>query len=135
MKISGLEVIPPEDISGYMSLMACAFDCGPLPIINGRLWSDQWRDAHYRNVRVEAVLNAETGVTRWAIREGSMALTKGGIWTWDRRKGGKALDRIRFDSAKEAVEHYFKWKEKVIKWAQRKLAKDPQAILNYQRVR
>lgn len=130
MKIFGLEVVPPEDVEGYMPLMAAAYDCGPLPIVNGKLWSDQWRDAYYHNVKVEAVLNAETGITRWAIREGSMCLTKGGIWTWERRRGN-VLNRIRYDTAKEAITHYFNWKEKIIKWAQRKLARNPQAILNY----
>lgn len=132
MKILGLEVVPPEDIEGYMPLMASAYDCGPMPIINGRLWSDQWRDAYYHTVKVEAVLNAETGITRWAIRSDCWALTKGGIWTYERRRGN-VLNRIRYDTAKEAITHYFKWKDKIIKWAQRKLAKNPQAILNLPR--
>ena len=130
MKLHGLEIVDPSDVEAYMPLIAASYDCGPLPIVNGRLWSDKWRDAYHHNVKVEAVLNAETGITRWAIREGGMCLTKGGIWTWERRRGN-ILNRIRYDTAKEAITHYFQWKDKIIKWAQRKLARNPQAILNH----
>lgn len=127
--ISGLEIIPPEDLEASMPFMAASYDCGPMPIVAGHLWSEEFQDAYYRNVRVEAVLNAETGIVRWAIRDNGCCLTKGGIWTLDRRHG-HALNRIRYDSAKEAITHYFQWKAKIIKWAQKKLAENPQAILN-----
>jgi hypothetical protein len=131
MTIQGLEILSLEAIENHMPQMAAAYDCGPMPIVNGKLWSEKWRDAyHHNNVRVEAVFNASTGIIRWAIREGPYALTKGGIWTQERRRG-HMLNRIRYDTAKEAIAHYFQWKAKIIKWAQRKLAKNPQAVLNY----
>lgn len=42
MKINGLDILAPEAVKSSMPLLAAAYDLGPMPIVNGRLWTDKW---------------------------------------------------------------------------------------------
>jgi len=129
--ITGLDV--PEVTNDLLSQIARSYDLGPLPIINGRLWSEKWSDCYDRTVEVAAVYNPHDKVTRWAVRDGNYCLSKSGEWQYEpssSRRTTRFLKYCRFNTAKEAAEFYFAWKAKLLKRAAKMLKKDPNAIIN-----
>lgn len=114
MFVDGLEILHPAVAQENLGIMACAYDLGPLPVVNGKLWDSGYSDAWRHIVICERVLNEDTKEYKWAVSSLGMCLTKGGNWTYERGMKGKNRNKIRFDCAIEAIEHYFAWKKKEI---------------------
>lgn len=131
--IKGTDIIDPKDIPTMMPSMAASYDLGPPLIVNGRLWSDKWSDAYSHRITCELRHSAE-GIDRWCITDGFQCLTKGGRWTRSlngSRQNKQFINQTRWLTAQEAIVAYFNWKAVMLAKVNRKLAKDPNAILNY----
>lgn len=118
--------------------MACEFNLGPEPIVNGTLQAGRrYLDEGYHNVYVKNMGNINRDQPdRWAILcSGRSCLNKEGLWQYQGLPSSRKdefYDHCRYDSVHEAIEYYQKWKDSIEKWAKETLAQNPKAVLNYE---
>jgi hypothetical protein len=112
---------------------ATAFDAGPVPIVNGKLFDPGWVDATHYHAKIEQRRNAQTGDVKWAIVGFGSCLSKTGKWEYEGLSSGRTkpfLERCRYNSIQEAFDHWFRYHKAVTAWAQKRLAKDPTEVLS-----
>lgn len=124
MMIRSVEPVPDEELLK----LACEFDLGPQPLMNGKAfwWEGSPQEARLHGVRVTNMGNPdENGPDRWAIRGSVGCLNKEGWWEYEPQPSSRDEDfflRCRYSSAHEAIRYYWRWKAVVEKWAREQLA-------------
>ena len=116
-----MPIKPPDD--NELLAMACEFDVGPEPILNGRLeWWKQYHDDKLHHVTVKNMGNPDPDQPdRWAILSGggNRCLNKEGDWVYQPRPSSREDDfyeQCRYASAQEAIEYYRRWSDAVLTW-------------------
>lgn len=111
-------------------LIATAFDAGPDPLVNGNLWLERhkFRDADRYRLKVE-----KRGPSAWAITKdgGSSNLNWFGEWEYEPSGSHKEepfLQRCRYETAREAIELADQFRNRVTKWFQQQMERNPTAF-------
>jgi hypothetical protein len=111
--------------------MACEFDMGPEPFLNGHFkWEEKCpKESFNYHVYVKR-MPSNSGV-RWAImNSGRSCLNKFGEWEYQSMPSGREEDffeRCRYASREEAIGYYRMWRAAVVKWAE----ENPRKVYNY----
>lgn len=100
--------------------MACEFNLGPEPIVNGKIVQTKsvLLDVHVRNMG-----NSDGGPDRWAIINSGgsgSCLNKNGEWEYQPSPSNRDEEfykRCRYASVHEAIFYYRRWKIAILKWA------------------
>ena len=109
--------------------LACEFDLGPEPVINGVwCWWQRWPEsARRQHVYAKNMGNPNNKPHHdcWGIfREGyTSCLNKLGEWEYQGMPSGRETDfykRCRYSSAHEAIAYYFRWRAAIAQWAKDK---------------
>jgi hypothetical protein len=100
--------------------LACEFDLGPEPLLNGRpFWWRYYSDSkHMHTVRVRNM-----GNNLWAIIGAYGCLNKRGEWEYQGMSSDRDDDfynRCRYGSFQEAIHYYCRWKKVIAIYCKRK---------------
>lgn len=116
--------------------MACEFDLGPQPIINGRFewWLKFPQESRRYHVYVKNMGNPNNGADKWAILDdGNFCLNKNGEWQYQSLPSNRDDDfyaLCRYDSVYDAISYYLRWKSIIGDWAREMLAQG-KTVLEY----
>lgn len=113
--------LPPSD--NELLAMACEFDMGPEPILNGQLeWYKKYHDDRLHHVTVKNMGNPDPDQPdRWGIIKsgGGSCLSKEGEWVYQPKPSSREDDfynLCRYESLHEAINYYRRWRDAILKW-------------------
>lgn len=98
-------------------LIATRFDAGPVPIVNGHLWTERHKfiDGDSYRMSVE-----KRGPAAWAICECGSNLSRYGEWDYEPSNSNKTDDFLnvhRYGTAREALEIADHYRDRITAWA------------------
>lgn len=98
--------------------MACEFDLGPEPILNG---VPKWFEKYPNEANGHHIYVKNTG-RGWAITQGNNCLRKDGKWEYSgmpSNRDEEFYESHRYISADQAINYYRKWKDVIYKWVEK----------------